>query len=978
MKPVAQLSRMALAVGMLASGAAAVAQQGAAAEPQADIIVTGTRTTGMQAADSPAPIQMLGSDLLARSAQPDLSLTLAQNLPSVQAQSFGTDLQQVNLTFRLRGLSPNHTLVLLNGKRRHGTANVSVAGGVYGGAAAPDISFVSSASIDHVEVLQDGAAAQYGTDAIAGVINIIQKKADHGGSFSIDGGQYFDQYDDGNCPSTPADRCMAKGGKSWSVVGNIGIAPFEGAYLNLTGERKHRGRSVRTHYDAQYYQTGPDNATARNYLAIYQDLKNNPTYPFLDQRQGDPDMDITNVMYNAGYEFGDFEIYSFGSYGHKNASTLQVFRYPDKTYCTVNTTTCLAGVAGGYYLNAAPVTVGGVTYAAGPASGASIVPGTTRKLFASQGYEPQQVTSETDYAFTGGFRGEIGGTTFDFASTYGRDRYDLSVKNSANTTLYNRSGFTPTSIYIGRLKASQWSNTLDLTHELDVGLDNPVTIAAGVEYRHETYGIGAGDPLSYYGSGAESFFGWSPRDASNNSRNNFSQYLDISIKPTDKWLVDGAVRHEHYSDFGNTTVFKLTSRYDFSDAIAIRGTVSTGFRAPTLAEEFYSGINVSTNYLAGIFPANGSVIEGLGFPNLKPEKSTNFSLGLVLHPFDRLSITIDAYMIKLRDRITLSPTFYGYRGAYCPPGQPGQANNPGTVAQTSNPNDVRTLAAGPGGVGRCTNVAAPGTAGDSYYIYNQQTIYNVMTAAVSDIPAAVLYLNSNPADGRNTAGGYLSVQTFANALSVHTKGIDFQANYSSNFGSARVNWNLSMNYNKNKIKKVNPLPAGFYTSTLQPNLTTLYPTDVGFDSYPGEHDSPRFRATAGANLTWGKFAAGVRENYYGSTWTSATQSNGAILDNGNIVGGTGPGHVAPTIYKQYIKSAFITDIDISYQLTQFLRLTVGANNVFNHYSNAVSWQFNQEPKERLGNGGTAAMPYQTGSPYGYNGGYYYARASVKF
>lgn len=200
MKHFKEVSSAALAVAMCM-----IATPGYAAEPapsdtpaagetasEGAIIVTGTRTTGMRAADSPAPIQLLDSDALKRTGQPDLVQSLAQNLPSIQVQAFGSDLQAHNLQMKLRGLSPNHTLILINGKRRHGTANVSVAGGPFGGSAAPDMSFILPDSIDHVEVLQDGAAAQYGTDAIAGVVNIIQKKADHGGVINLTGGGYYD------------------------------------------------------------------------------------------------------------------------------------------------------------------------------------------------------------------------------------------------------------------------------------------------------------------------------------------------------------------------------------------------------------------------------------------------------------------------------------------------------------------------------------------------------------------------------------------------------------------------------------------------------------------------------------------------------------------------------------------------------------------------------------------------------------------
>ncbi|RYE97968.1 MAG: TonB-dependent receptor, partial [Oxalobacteraceae bacterium] len=205
----------------------------------------------MRAADSPAPIQLLGSDALQRTGSPDLLTSLAQNLPSIQAQSFGSDLQAHNLQLKLRGLSPNHTLILVNGKRRHGTANVSVAGGPYGGSAAPDISFIVPDSIDHVEVLQDGAAAQYGTDAIAGVINFIQKKTDHGISANATGGQYYDE-----------------GGETYAIGANIGLAPFEGAYLNISAQKKHKDFSFR----------GDINPQAINLLQKYPQIGNLPGY----------------------------------------------------------------------------------------------------------------------------------------------------------------------------------------------------------------------------------------------------------------------------------------------------------------------------------------------------------------------------------------------------------------------------------------------------------------------------------------------------------------------------------------------------------------------------------------------------------------------------------------------------------------------------------------------------------------------------
>ena len=910
--PTAFVSRMALAAGMLAMGTAAAAQEptgataAAAASQQetggpatapaqdtqaTDIIVTGTRTTGLRASDSPAPVQVLGNDLLQRTGQPDLTQALAQNLPSVTIQSFGTDLQQLNLQIKLRGLSPNHTLILVNGKRRHGSANVSVAGGPFGGSAAPDVSFILPDSIDHVEVLQDGAAAQYGTDAIAGVVNFILKKSDHGGSVDVTGGRYMDQ-----------------GGKTYTVSGNIGLAPFDGAYLNITAEKKHKGFSFRGDADASVYGTNP---TALRNLATYPGIPQTAYYPYVNRRIGDPKVDQTSVMYNAGYKFGDFELYSFGSYGHKNATAWENSRNPSVIYCVVGTTGCTG--------------TGSVV----------TVSGQPRQLFYPSGFDPQQRISETDYSVTGGLKGDLSGTTFDLATTYGNDFYHIFVQNSGNALLYRNTGFTPTSFSIGTLKANQWSNTLDLTHEFDIGLSAPITVAGGLEYRKENYALGAGDLASYYGSGSESFFGFSPVNASKNSRTNFSQYLDVTIKPIKQWLIDGAVRHERYSDFGNTTVFKVTSRFDFNEAIAIRGTVSTGFRAPTLAEEFYQGINVSTNYVQGVFAPNSAAAGALGFGNLGPEKSTNYSAGLVLHPARRLAITVDAYQIQLRNRVVLSSNFYGFRGPYCPQGYSGPS------ASNCLPFNQNL-----------------------YNIYNQPAVYNAMLAALGgQIPPATLYVNSDPALGRNTdsaAGVYL--QTFVNGVKMRTRGIDFVATYNSDIGPARVDWSLSANYNANKVQSIRGLPSQLYTSSITPDLTTL------IDRYSVaslEHSTPRVRATAGAFLTWGRFSANLRESFYSSTYTLGTAPTGSPIGSGADI-------------RTPVKSAFITDLEVGYQIAKPLRLTLGANNLFNKYPTRTPYANIRAPQLASGSTSYAGNIYPTGSPFGYNGGFYYARLGLRF
>lgn len=858
-----------LAITLALAATPAVAQDSAAPTPQGDdIIVTGTRVTGLRAADSPAPIQLLSAAELARTGQPDLIQALAQNLPSVQAQAFGSDLQAHNLQMKLRGLSPNHTLILLNGKRRHGTANVSVAGGPYGGSAAPDVSFILPLSIDHIEVLQDGAAAQYGTDAIAGVINIIQKKADHGGMITATGGRYYDE-----------------GGKTYAIAGNVGFAPIENAFVNVTVEKKKKGFSFRGDINPQVYG---DNAVAQRYLALYPAIRSLPNYPYTNRILGDPSVEQTSVMANAGYDFGDIELYTFGSYGHKYARAYENVRTPDV-----------------------------IVSAAG-------VP------FYPAGFQPLEAIRETDYAVTGGVRGALGAGTFDIASTYGDDFVGVYVQNSGNAQLYRATGFTPTEFHNGDFKASQWTNTLDITYPIELGLAEPATLAGGLEWRRDTYGIVSGDPASYFGGGAQSFFGYSPNDAGNHRRTNFSQYLDLSIRPVTAWLVDGAVRHEHYSDFGDTTVFKLTSRYDISDAFAIRGTVSTGFRAPTLAEGFYSGINVAPSGISGVLPANSAAGAALGFGGLKPEKSTNFSAGFVFHPSRRLSVTIDGYWIDIRDRILISSSFYGFRGQFCPQGYTG-----------SNAN-------------RCVAYNA-----DNYLTYNQQSVYNaVATALGGEIPSYVL-LDVN---GERNIDGSVSVQTFVNGAKVRTRGIDFTANYASDFGSlGTVDWSLTANYNENQVRSISGLPAPLYVNRTDPSRSALIDR---YSIVQLENSTPKFRATFGAFWSRGIVSLNLRESYYSKVYALETTP------------GNGPLRGADTIVP--VNAAFITDAELSVRVLPPVTLAIGANNLFNHYPTERSFEQIRNPQLLGGSRTYSSNLYPTISPYGINGGYYYGRISLKF
>jgi iron complex outermembrane receptor protein len=598
-----------IALSTFVAGKTLAADAGAASNVS-EVIVTGTRVTGLTAGDSPAPVQVIGADTFKRIGQPDLIQGLAQTVPSFTAEALGGDTANLTLTARLRGISPNDTLVLVNGKRRHPTGNLHVLGGPYQGAATADLSLIPVDAIERVEVLQDGAAAQYGTDAIAGVVNLILKRADHAGALTASGGQYY-----------------SGDGDTGALTFNIGLPFLDKGYFNLTAETRFHGFSRRGGADARFSTVDGTLIPGSGVTPLI------PGYPKLNNIVGDAQSTIDNVMYNAGYALTpDVEAYSFGSFGYRKASAFENYRVPCKVI-------------------ASPVL---------GAAGSCTAPG--ELIFAPQGFKPREGLVETDYAITGGIRGDTEGFHWDLSTTYGRDNDDISTLNSANRALFIDTHFTPTHFYDGTFIATQWTTNLDVTRDFDVGWSGPLTGAAGAEYREESYEIVQGDPASIYKEGGQSYPGFQPTDAAKHTRHNYAFYVDLAGKPVAQLTLDAAGRYEHFNDFGDTTVGKLTARWDFNPQIALRGTLANGFRAPTLAEEFYSATNVSPTSAVVQLPPNSPAAALLGFSPLKPEKSTNYSVGFVAHPIDGLALTLDAYQIDINNRIIGSGLYLGLNG----------------------------------------------------------------------------------------------------------------------------------------------------------------------------------------------------------------------------------------------------------------------------------------------------------------------------
>ncbi len=596
---------------MLVLGACLASQaQAADAETDAavsEVIVTGTRVTGLKAADSPAPVQVLGAAALQRVGQPDLIQSLSQNLPSFTAEAIGGDTGNLTLSAALRGLNPNNTLVLVNGKRRHSTGNLHVLGGPYQGAATADLSLIPVGSIERIEVLQDGAAAQYGTDAIAGVVNIILKSARDGGSATATLGQFY------------------KGdGETAAISLNAGLPIGEDGFVNITLENRYHGHTIRGGPDRRVQN--PDGTVLASANAINKaGVPGAKGFPVINKINGDAQYNIYNAYLNGGYKISDSaDAYFTASYSHRIASAFQNYRIPSRVTRTVGT--------------------------------ATIVP-------FPNGFDPKERLEEDDYSFGGGFKGEAGGWNWDVSSTYGHVRDQIFTINSANASLFADTGLTPRNFYDGAFRSTEWTNNVDLAKDFEMGMASPLTVAMGAEYRRNKYSISVGDPFSIYKEGGQAYPGFQPTDAGTNKRTNYGAYLNLAAEVTTGLKVDAAARYEHYSDFGSTVVGKLTTRYDFNPMFALRGTVATGFRAPSLPEQYYSATNVAPTFAVVQLPANSAAAKQIGFEDLKPEKSTNFSGGFVAHPLAGVQVTVDAYQIEVRRRIVGSGILLGQVGS---------------------------------------------------------------------------------------------------------------------------------------------------------------------------------------------------------------------------------------------------------------------------------------------------------------------------
>ena len=887
------------------------------------IIVTGTRTANRTVANSPVPVDVIGADQIANSGQTETNRILNQLVPSFNfPQPSIADGSDALRPATLRGLSPDQTLVLVNGKRRHVSALLNINGTVGRGSAAVDLNLIPGIAISRVEVLRDGAAAQYGSDAIAGVINIQLKNSSHGGRASVTWGEYLTTVNDvahvtglqttaSGQPilnptdtryflaNTDGDRHVQDGAQVTAAM-NVGLPLGPHGFVNLSGEYHLRQPTNRAGYDLRPNFTLPPFTAASTFD------QREVGFDRLEFRFGDPRSHDYNLLLNSGFEISpDWEIYAFGSYGHRNALSAANWRQYNNT--SVNRDWSVLAP------NQAP-------------NNGNFVPLTP------QGFLPQIDTHLRDYAGTIGIRGEIAGWHADLSAGRGKDKFDYQVHNTLNTS------FGPQSQHdfdAGGLRYAQNIFNLDVSKDYSVGFFKPLTVAAGAEYRHEQFEERPGDHQSWaigpffratinnttlanctsqQGSfnaatnactfpgraapaGAQGFPGIPDISATDAKRHSYAAYAELDTDPIEGLTMTLAGRYEHYSDFGSTWNGKFAARWEPIRGYALRGAISNGFRAPSLHQQFFT--TTSTNFIGGVpvdiatLAVNSPAAVALGAQPLKPEKSVNLSFGATANPLRGLTLTADYFHIKIKDRIVLTETL------------------------------------GTGGTGN--------------------------TAAVQSQVTALLASLGFPQ--------VAAARFFINGLDTTTRGIDLVAAY--RFGDSSIGrWNLTAAYNHNKTSIDKRLAAVGPLAQI-PGIV-LFGRVEGIRFTNGQ---PRDKVVLSADGDIGKFGVTARTTRYGKVISPGAANP---ISNPTSLTALGPDDIL-------LSAKWITDAELRLHGGHGVEFAIGANNLFDVYPDRSPFG----PRPASAGGGfypanQIYIPYSIFSPFGFNGRFVYGRVAVNF
>ena len=603
------------------------------------VVVVGTRSIGRQALLAPVPIEVVNRKQLSLTGQSETGRVLQMLVPSFNFPSSsisdGTDALR---PATLRGLGPDQTLVLINGKRRHKSALLHINTSVGRGTAGTDFNAIPSAAIERIEVLRDGAAAQYGSDAIAGVINIVLKDEVDAGDANF----YWGQTYEGD-------------GDTWIGNANYGMKAGKDGFINLTVEWRDRYRTNRAGLtgERQYDWIEEDPSRPADHILEMENEDGTVTekpvwfdsreYTFDRQnfRIGDSDSAQKVGFYNFGLPIASgLDLYSFGGYSTRQNNSAGFYRRANQADRTVT----------------------------------EIYP---------DGFLPEINTNIEDLSLALGmaWTHESTDLNVDVSVNHGLNTFDFFISNSLNASY---GAASPTEADAGGFELSQTAFNLDITYPLDYQ-SSLINLAGGIEFRREAYGIHAGEMVSWNdaglgaegaASGIQVFPGF--RQETDESRTNIAGYADfesyLSGQPGSGILLGAAVRGEQYSDFGSTLTGKVTARYDVMKAVAVRAAGSTGFRAPSLQQLYFNNISTQFNIdvddidgdgdtkelvalEVGTFRNDSEAARALGIPELKEETAFNVSGGVVLKPIEKLWVTVDGFLIQIDDRIVVSGRF---------------------------------------------------------------------------------------------------------------------------------------------------------------------------------------------------------------------------------------------------------------------------------------------------------------------------------
>ena len=526
------------------------------------------------------------------------ALSPSINMPRASASGTSDTMRAI----QLRGLAPDETLVLVDGKRRHTNAVMDFEG-LFHGTVAVDLNTIPANAIDHIEILRDGAGAIYGSDAVAGVVNIVLKSGARGGSIDASLGENRTHF-------APTGTTITDG-LNRQIDADSGFAIGDGGWIRLGAGYQKRDATNRA---------GRSSASWTSWNSTPADLALDNQVLF---RSGDPDLENKGLFYNLSLPLGGVDLYSFATLNWRNSRGAAFFRYPGD-----------------------------------PSNVLSIYP---------NGFLPVSVNDSRDDAIVVGAKGENAGWHWDVSAREGYNTFSYGLTNSLNASL---GAASPTSFHVADFTTEQRALNVDLTHAIDVHAYKPLEVAVGAEYLDERYHTSPGDPASYaagpnfqneFGEpippGAQGDSGLRPADAVNLRRHVTSLYLDGELDVTEALLVGAAARYSDYSDYGSSTTGKFSLRYKFDRGFLARAAISTSFRAPALAQtgirfatlEFnFDGTGLQNN---AWLPPSDPIAKGLGATPLKPERSTNATVGLAWRG-ERTLASVDFYQIKLRDRIT--------------------------------------------------------------------------------------------------------------------------------------------------------------------------------------------------------------------------------------------------------------------------------------------------------------------------------------